>query len=221
MKRALEICLSILVLPALLAYWLSDAITGNVFPAWSQAISLLPGVGGQFIRRAFFRRALRRCGSGSVVSFGTVLSHPSAEIGENAYVGLFCCLGNVTIADDALIGSHVSIMNGNKQHGIGRSDIPVREQPGEWPRVTIGRDTWVGDRAVIMADVGNHCVVGAGAVVTKMVPDYAIVAGCPARIIGFRSQTPSDLSDGAATELVPSLSGHITSSALLSQGHII
>jgi hypothetical protein len=42
----------------------------------------------------------------------------------------------VTIEDDAAIGSHVSITNGNRQHGIGRLDIPVREQPGVWPRVT-------------------------------------------------------------------------------------
>ena len=69
--------------------------------------------------------------------------------------------------------------------------FPVREQPGEWPRVTIGRDTWIGDRAVVMADVGEHCVVGAGAVVTRPVPDYAIVVGSPARVVGWRKQ-PDD-----------------------------
>jgi acetyltransferase-like isoleucine patch superfamily enzyme len=80
----------------------------------------------------------------------------------------------------------VSIINGNRQHGIDRLDIPVREQPGQYPRITIGEDTWIGDRAIVMADVGRHCVVGAGSVVTKPVPDYAIVVGNPARIQGFR-----------------------------------
>jgi acetyltransferase-like isoleucine patch superfamily enzyme len=94
----------------------------------------------------------------------------------------------VTIGDDALIGSHVSIMNGSRQHGTSRLDIPVREQSGEWPRVTIGRDTWIGDRVVIMCDVGEHCVVGAGSVVTKPVPDYAIVVGSPARVVGWRKE---------------------------------
>jgi acetyltransferase-like isoleucine patch superfamily enzyme len=161
-------------------------------------MSLIPGLTGQYLRRAFYQWVLSRCGKGSVVSFGTVFSHPTAEIGANAYIGVFCCLGDVTIEDDALIGSHVSITNGNRQHGIERLDIPVREQPGVWPRVTIGRDTWVGDRAVIMADVGEHCVVGAGSVVTRPVPDYAIVVGSPARVVGWRVPRGHD-SDGGAT----------------------
>jgi virginiamycin A acetyltransferase len=81
----------------------------------------------------------------------------------------------------------VSIINGNKQHGIERLDIPVREQPGVYPRITIGQDSWIGDRALVMADVGRHAVIGAGSVVTKTVPDYAIVVGNPARIIGYRT----------------------------------
>ena len=47
------------------------------------------------------------------------------------------------------------------QHGIERLDVPIREQPGTWARVAIGRDSWVGDRAVVLADVGCHCVIGA------------------------------------------------------------
>jgi acetyltransferase-like isoleucine patch superfamily enzyme len=161
-------------------------------------MSLFPGLTGQYLRRAFYRWVLPRCGEGSVVSFGTVFSHPTAEIGESAYVGVFCCLGDVTIENDVRIGSHVSITNGSRQHGTERLDIPVREQPGEWPRVTIGRDTWVGDRAVIMANVGEHCVVGAGSVVTRPVPDFAIVVGSPARIVGWRKEPAALPSDAPA-----------------------
>ena len=63
--------------------------------------------------------------------------------------------------------------------------------------MTIGRDTWIGDRAVIMCDVGEHCVVGAGSVVTKPVPDYAIVVGSPARVVGSRA-TSLDRNDGSS-----------------------
>jgi acetyltransferase-like isoleucine patch superfamily enzyme len=119
-----------------------------------------------------------------------VFSHPSVSIGRKVYVGVFCVIGDATLEDDVLIGSQVSIMNGSKQHGIERLDVPVREQPGEWPRITIGRDSWIGDRAVVMADVGRHCVVGAGSVVTKPVPDYAIVVGNPARVVRYRTGAP-------------------------------
>ena len=83
-------------------------------------------------------------------------------------------------------------MNGSKQHGIERLDVPVREQPGVFERVTIGEDSWIGERAVVSADVGKHCVVGAGAVVTKSVPDYAIVVGVPAKVIGDRRDLAAD-----------------------------
>ena len=96
-------------------------------------------------------------------------------------------LGDVEIAANVLIGSNVSIINGNRQHGIERLDIPIREQPGEFPKVQIGTDSWIGDRAIVMADVGEHCVVGAGSVVTKPVPDYAIVVGNPARVVKYRN----------------------------------
>jgi acetyltransferase-like isoleucine patch superfamily enzyme len=181
----------VLALPAAVMYWLSAAAMGpqRAFPGWSQGMSLLPGLCGVYLRRAFYRLVLPRCEPGTVVSFGVIFSHPTAQLGSNVYIGPFGCLGDVTIEDDALIGSHVSITNGNRQHGIERLDIPVREQPGVWPRVTIGRDTWIGDRAVIMADVGAHCVVGAGSVVTRPVPDYAIVVGSPARIVAWRTES--------------------------------
>src|SRR5205823_10391961 len=109
------------------------------------------------------------------------------SVGRGAYVGVYCCLVEVTLEDEVLSGSHVAVMNGSGQHGIDRLDVPVREQPGVWPHVTIGRDSWLGDRAVVMADVGRHCVVGAGSVVTAPVPDYAIAVGTPARVVRFRS----------------------------------
>lgn len=90
-----------------------------------------------------------------------------------------------------LISSHVSIPSGGKQHGIDRLDLPIREQPGIWSRVTIGRDSWIGDRAVVLADVGRHCVIGAGSVVTEPIPDYAVAVGVPAKVVRFRNQDPT------------------------------
>lgn len=103
-------------------------------------------------------------------------------------------IGDVEIQDDVLVGSHVSIINGNKQHRIERLDLPVREQGGEYPRVIVGKDSWIGDRSIVMFNIGQHCVVGAGSVVTRPVEDFQIVVGNPGKTIGRRDelQTSTD-----------------------------
>lgn len=141
---------------------------------------------GAYFRRAFYRLVLPECGADSFIGFGTIISHSTARIGRGVYVGSYCVLGDVTLERDVLVGSHVSIINGNRQHGVERLDVPVRDQPGTYPRVTIGRDTWIGDRAIVMFNVGRQAIVGAGSVVTKCVEDLSIVGGNPARVLGSR-----------------------------------
>lgn len=169
---------------------LGAALLGPVraFAGWSQALSLVPGLTGEYLRWGFYRLALARCGDDACISFGTVISHPTASIGRTVYIGPFGSIGDVDLADDVLLGSHVSVANGGGQHGIERLDVPIREQAGQWRRITIGADTWIGDRAVVLADVGRHCVIGAGSVVTEAVPDFAIAAGIPARVLRYRNQ---------------------------------
>jgi len=194
----------LLVLPCFLVYQSSALLLGRrrAFPGWSQGFSLLPGLTGVYLRRAFYSLVLPRCGEDACISFGAIFSHPTAEVGRTVYVGPHCCLGDVTLEDDVLLGSYVSVTNGAAQHGIARLDIPIREQPGAWPRVTVGRDTWVGDRAVITADVGKHCVIGAGAVVTHPIPDYAVAVGLPARVVRFRTPpSPGPTAAGSETRV--------------------
>lgn len=199
-KLAATICL-IVVMPAWLAYRLQAAMftPPRAFPGWSQLMSLLPGIVGVYLRRAFYRWVLPRCGQDVWIGFGTVFSHPGAEIGDRVYLGVGCMIGNVTLEEDVLIGSHVSIINGNKQHGIARLDIPIREQPGVFPRVRIGRDCWIGDRAIVMADIDDQSVIGSGSVVTKTLDKRLIAVGNPARVIAERR----DDSDTVPEQPVP------------------
>jgi len=190
LKWIANLLASAAVFPAVMAYQLGRCLVGpqKAFAGWSQTMSLFPGLIGVYLRRAFYARVLPRCGEDACLGFGAVFSHPTAEVGHKVYTGVYCCLGDVTLENDVLLGSHVSIMNGGAQHGIARLDIPIREQPGEWPRVTIGRDSWIGDRAVVLANVGKHCVIGAGSVVTSAIPDYAVAVGVPARVVRYRNQ---------------------------------
>ncbi len=195
-------CVAVVVMAP--AAWICRG-TGT-FSFWSQTVSLIPGTIGVTLRRAFYRQVLPACEANVCVSFGTTISHPTARLHRNAYVGSYCTLGDVTIEEDVLIASNVSVMNGCRQHGTERLDIPIREQPGVYEPVTIGADSWIGERAVVAANVGRHCIVGVGAVVTKPLPDYAIAVGVPARVIRFRNE-PSD-SATPAEELSPAELGN-------------
>ena len=186
---------TVLVLPAVVCFYLGRLAIGpeKAFLGWSQLLSIVPGITGVYVRRAFYHWVMNACNLDCWIGFGTIFSHPTSRLGQHVYVGNYCSIGDVTLEGDVLLGSHVSIMNGSRQHGTDRLDVPVREQPGEFPHVTIGQDSWIGDRAIVMADVGKHCVIGAGAVVTKPIPDYAIAVGVPAKVIGWRNAAETNL----------------------------
>ncbi len=194
MKRLLKtivhgVC-TLLILPAFIVYWLEGKVIGfdNAFPGWSQGLSLIPGVPGIYIRQAFFRLAARRCERDASIGFGTIFSHPGVSIGQTAYIGNFCSIGDVTIEKDVLIASHVSIMNGCHQHGTSRLDVPMREQAGRYEPVIIGEDSWIGEHATVAASVGRHCIIGANSLVLNPIPDYSIAVGSPARVIRDRRE---------------------------------
>lgn len=65
---------------------------------------------------------------------------------------------------------------------------PHRDKIKSNKRITIGNDVWLGQNVIITncANIGNGVIAGAGAIITKDVPDYAVVVGVPARIIRFR-----------------------------------
>ena len=85
-----------------------------------------------------------------------------------------------------MMGPYVTILT--HTHKIDRTDIPMGQQGNIVKEVVIGNDVWIGMRSIIMPGVkiGNGAVIGAGAVVTKDVPDYAIVGGVPAKVIRYR-----------------------------------
>lgn len=109
-------------------------------------------------------------------------------IGNNSGLGINCKIrGPIDIGNNVMMGPDVCILTSS--HNTSRIDIPMSEQ-GSLPKkkVTIGNDVWIGTRVIILPGVaiGDGVIIGAGAVVTKDVPDYAIVGGVPARIIKFR-----------------------------------
>ncbi len=88
-----------------------------------------------------------------------------------------------------MMGQECAILTTN--HRFDRLDIPMNEQGcSEIKPVVIGNDVWIGMHCIILPGVhiGNGAIIGAGSVVTKNVPDFAIVGGNPAKLISFRKQ---------------------------------
>ena len=105
-------------------------------------------------------------------------------IGDHTRIGL-----HNTIIGPVEIGSHVNLAQGITvtalNHNFSDTNKRIDEQGVSTNPVTIEDDVWVGANAVILPGVtiGKHCVVAAGAVVTKDVPPHSLVAGVPAKVI--------------------------------------
>jgi acetyltransferase-like isoleucine patch superfamily enzyme len=108
------------------------------------------------------------------------------RIGDDTSIGqnfIVSCAGSMVIGSDVLISSNVHI--GDAIHGYEDPDLPVIAQPMSRGYIIVADGAFIGVNAVILPNVriGRHAVVGAGAVVTRDVPDFCVVAGNPARII--------------------------------------
>lgn len=187
-KRIAFIAATVSVAPSLLSYAIKSAMFGRdrALHGSSQALSLVPGIAGQYLRRAFYCRVLDECHASVTIEFGTLFSQAGARLGEQVYVGPHCHLGLVHLERDVLIAAGVHVPSGPETHGISSLDRPIREQPGNLRMVRIGAGSWIGSGAVVMADVGRDSVVAAGAVVTEALPDRIIAAGVPARVVRQR-----------------------------------
>ena len=110
------------------------------------------------------------------------------SIGNNSGLGVDCVVrGPLQIGDDVMMGRCVNIMTNS--HDTSRTDIPMNQQGHKQKKkVTIESDVWIGNRVIILPGVkiGKGSIIGAGAVVTKDVPEYAVVAGVPAKVIKYR-----------------------------------
>jgi len=144
-------------------------------------------------RRLAARRLLAGCGARVNIEHGASFGRGNTIwLGDDSDIGVDCSLhGEVHIGNYTFMGPEVVIWSSN--HRIDRTDIPIMLQ-GTAPEepVWIGDDVWIGTRAIILPGVrvGDHSVIGAGAVVARDVPGWAVVVGNPARVVRYRNQHP-------------------------------
>lgn len=140
------------------------------------------------IRRLVCKPLFDFCGKNVNIERGAHFSMGNGiRIGNASGLGVNCLVhGPLEIGENVMMGPDVAIFT--HTHKYDRTDIPMCEQGSSISKVTIGNDVWIGMRAIIMPGVtiGNGVIIGAGAVVTKDVPDFAVVGGVPAKVIRYR-----------------------------------
>ena len=160
----------------------SDAL----FTGFSQFLSLLPGKTGGYLRAAFYRYTMKSCSKDTVISFLVLFAQQDTEIDSGVYIGPNSNIGSCKIGKNTLLGSSVHVMSGKKQHNYLNPEVNIKDQGGTLDKITIGEDCWIGNDALILANIGNKSVIGAGSVVIDEIPAYSIAAGNPAKVIKTR-----------------------------------
>ena len=89
-------------------------------------------------------------------------------------------IGHADLGAGVMTGSRVSIPSGKRQHFGAQGDVVTETR---YDRVGIGARCWVGEGAIVLADVGADSIVAAGAVVVKPIPASCLAGGNPAQIL--------------------------------------
>ena len=123
----------------------------------------------------------------------------SIAIARWVFVGPYTVIyghGGVTIGEGSLIAMHCRILSSN--HTVAPLGTPIRSQPDVLLPTKIGRDVWLGAGVTVLGgvNIGDGCIVGAGAVVSKDLPPGAIAYGTPAVIKGYRPGAAPAPADG-------------------------
>jgi virginiamycin A acetyltransferase len=155
-----------------------------VFTTLAHFCALIPGLPGDYMRIAFYRLTLAECSLHSRISFGSFFAHPDGRCAPGVYIGSYCILGRVTIGRGSQIASAVQILSGKQQHKRDEQGRISGAEQGTFETVRIGEHCWIGAGAIVMADVGPRSTIGAGSVVTREIPADSTAVGSPARVIG-------------------------------------
>jgi len=178
----------LLVLPA----GLLSRLTGKFFHSslffdfFAQMFSVVPGLPGVVIRACFYKQTLKKAYLDLSMLFGSFISKIDAELGRNILITGRTTIGLAKIGDNTVIANYVSILSGRYQHNFTDTNQDMLAGRDTFHPVTIGRNCFIGEKSLIMADIGDYSIIGAGSVVVKNIPDCVVAVGNPARVVKER-----------------------------------
>jgi len=141
------------------------------------------------IRYSLCKSIFKKCGKDVNIEHGAYFEDgKDIEIGNYSGIGVHCSISKAKIGNYVMMGPEVIILSQN--HKYDDVSKPMSTQGYDIKEVKIEDDVWIGTRAIILPGIRikKGAIIGAGAVVTKDVPEYAIVGGVPAKIIKYRNK---------------------------------
>lgn len=155
----------------------------RVFATCAQTVALLPGLPGMILRRGFYRVALESCARDCFIGFGAVFTHRAVIVEPHVYIGPYALIASSRLREGCLIGSRVSVLSGGALHALGPDGRWLPSDMSRMVQIEIGAGAWLGEGAIIIANVGPGAMTAAGSVVPSPVPPRVLVGGNPARMI--------------------------------------
>lgn len=145
------------------------------------------------LKMLLLRAAFKKHGKNFIFDPNGSYSYGTIEVGDDVFIGEGAVLRaqkGIVVGNKVMLGPNVIIRGGDHNTSvIGQFMFDVKnKRPEDDQFICIEDDVWIGAGAIILKGVrlGRGCIIAAGAVVTKNVPPYTVVAGVPAKVLHAR-----------------------------------
>jgi len=171
---------------------LIQKIKRRIFLFTIALLKYTPFMAAMRIRNLCYKFVLKKMGEHTNIADGVTITCPmKVSVGSRVSIHEYTFIGSageVTIGDGVMIGTDCSIIS--DAHNFSERSVPMRKQGHTAKPVIIGNDVWLGCKVTVLGGVkiNDGAIIGAGSVVTKDIPPYAIAMGVPCRVKRFRGE---------------------------------
>jgi acetyltransferase-like isoleucine patch superfamily enzyme len=185
----------VLAAPGTAACRLTGSVT--IFRTFAETYSLVPGRIGRYVRAAYYHLTLAKCPLDVNIGVFSKFNHRASEVGEGVMIGAYCSIGLVTFKDHSACAEKSSILSRSPQHNFTDPSRLVLSESNPPSRVTVGYDSHIGAGCMVLANIGERCIIGPGSVVVSDIEDYSVAVGNPARVVRRRDRPEPAIATGA------------------------
>ncbi len=167
--------------------WLFGSDCERVFSGCKEILAGIPTIIGETLRKSYYWAVCSDISPHALFMYQSMVAHRTTSIGANTVIGVGTIIGHAIIGKNVLIAARVSILSGKYQHGIPEERSQNFEIPtGRFTAIGIGDYSWIGEGAIVMADIAKGCTIAANAVVYNPTQQGGTYIGNPARKVNLK-----------------------------------